>query len=1071
MNGSEPIEPVLEQLLHRLERVLPAQAPIQDFVHHNTLHGFQHLPFRDAVAAAQAVNGTPGFLPLGRFREYFHAGRITLEDLDDVLDETPALASAEAVSPGVSRRRVLLAGLLADFAGPPSASWAWWIEETRALVRVRPDLASAARARLLRGRSEAEVVGPLWRACADLQSHRPADGSPPPEAGEAISLWQLRLLRRSAQSQLGDLMASLGERLTLRGLMLRLTGRDVLKDFRTYLIRHLASHLDQGVAAWRNPARDRGFYAAWRASAHADPHFALSGLTAWEQTLERLPERSTEAISQALVSLGIEAPRWESYLERLAMELPGWSGMFFWRTEHPGYAGLGTPVAMADYLAVRLVLEHVHCQTLCGLHFKTEASLPGLRGYFRRHPFELLVRLALYSDDLPEWLADQAHRLVRAATARNDEEQDSEWLPVARLLAAWRRGEHEDFDVEAGATPPDRRAWTLFVLCQHLGIDADALATLGVEGADALLEGLSALTPELAGWVWLQAYERHYREQVFAALAANHGRGPWSDRTAAPAPPRAQLLFCMDDREEGIRRHLEERHPDIETLGAAAHFEVFIEYTGLGDAKPSNLCPVVAEPTHAVTERPTAEAAAAADRMLARRARRIVWKERLLQGSRRDPVRGALASVIAAPVMLGVMVGKALAPGVVGRAIERARTLADGEVPTRLSFCADLQGPATPDRPRAGLTDDEQADRVHAVLRNTGLTHRFAPLVVIVGHGSSSQNNPHLSAYDCGACSGRHSGPNARLLAAMANRPAVRALLCERGIDIPAGTWLVGCEHNTCDDSFTWLDREAVPSALVDDLGRLEADLRHAGQLHAQERCRRFASAPLGIGAADATKHVTGRRFDYSQARPELGHVTNAAVFVGRRAATRGVFWDRRMFLISYDPSQDPEGRVLEPLLLANSPVGAGISLEYYFSTVDNERYGCGTKVVHNITGLFGVMEGTSSDLRPGLPRQMIEIHEAMRLLLIVEHELPVLDALCARQRPLQELVGNGWVQLAVKDPRSRRIHRFVPGAGWIEWRDRGAVVPTVTSSEDWTRGRRDHLAPALIDAAARSAP
>jgi len=137
---------------------------------------------------------------------------------------------------------------------------------------------------------------------------------------------------------------------------------------------------------------------------------------------------------------------------------------------------------------------------------------------------------------------------------------------------------------------------------------------------------------------------------------------------------------------------------------------------------------------------------------------------------------------------------------------------------------------------------------------------------------------------------------------------------------------------------------------------------------------------------------------------------------------------------------------------------------------VDNERYGCGTKVVHNITGLFGVMEGTSSDLRPGLPRQMIEIHEAMRLLLIVEHELPVLDALCARQSPLQELVGNGWVQLAVKDPRSSRIHRFVRVRGGSSG---ATAAPSLRRCElgGLDPGRRDHLAPALIDAAARSTP
>jgi hypothetical protein len=192
-------------------------------------------------------------------------------------------------------------------------------------------------------------------------------------------------------------------------------------------------------------------------------------------------------------------------------------------------------------------------------------------------------------------------------------------------------------------------------------------------------------------------------------------------------------------------------------------------------------------------------------------------------------------------------------------------------------------------------------------------------------------------------------------------------------------------------------------------------------------------------------------------------------VFIGRRAATRGVFLDRRMFLISYDASQDPEGRVLGPLLLANGPVGAGISLEYYFSTINNERYGCGTKVVHNLTGLMGVMEGTSSDLRPGLPRQMIEIHEAMRLLIVVEHDVAVLDALYQRHPALQELVGNGWVQLAAKAAQTRTIHRFVPGRGWLEWGDSHAAVPVVARSGDWTRGKRDHLPPVLVEAAARS--
>jgi uncharacterized protein YbcC (UPF0753/DUF2309 family) len=1074
MSESKDLRARLEHLLHHLEHVLPAQAPIRDFVHHNTLHGFQHLPFREALTAAEAATGAQGFLPVEVSRQYFRQGRIDLSDLNAALDETPELEADKEVMHGITRREVLRLGLLHDFSVPPAPAWAWRVEELGMLERIDAAVPSQVRGRLLGGAGEGETLASLWAVCRKLHAaqaavagaardcvERTAESIPGEVEGEVGALWQVHLLHKEAETLLTDLLDRVGRGLTLGGLLLRLTGRDMLEDIRPYLVRHLASHLDQGLAAWHNPGREQGLYAAWRASAAADPVFALNDLDAWQQVLERLPADPVEAIRHALEDLGLEESRWEAYLENLAKELPGWSGMVLWRNDHPGYAGLATPIAMVDYLAVRLILEQVHGQRLCGLHFKTEASVAGLRGYLRHHPAELLVRFALYNENPPEWLADQGHRLVREATGRREEELDGDWQPVARLMAAWRAsgGEAED-------AIPGRGAWPLFLLAQHLGLNAARLETLGGEGAGALLACLADLSPECMGWVWLLAYERHYREQVFSALAANHGRGPWRDRPTAAVQPRAQLVFCMDDREEGFRRHLEEYNPDIETLGAAAHFSVFIRYSGLGDAQPTDLCPVVARPAHTIQEEPAADAEAASQSFLANRALRLKWKGRLLQGSRRDPAQGMLASVAGAPAALVNLAGKMLAPGALGNWFDEMRTLMEGRVPTRLRFTALEDTPASPETPRAGFTDKEQADRVQGFLRGIGLTCGFAPLVVIVGHGSNSLNNPHMSAYDCGACSGRHSGPNARLFAGMANRPQVRALLAERGIHIPAGTWFMGSEHNTCDDLVTWYDTESLPSTHVKSFNDLDTAMKHAGALHAQERSRRFMSASLAMDPQAAHRHVIGRRFDYSQARPELGHATNASAFIGRRAATRGAFFDRRIFLISYDCTLDPDGQALEPSLLANGPVGAGISLEYYFSTVDNQRYGCGTKVMHNVAGLLGVMDGAASDLRTGLPRQMIEIHEAMRLLIVVEHRLDVLTAIYQRQPPLQELIGNGWVQLAAKDPDSPAIHRFVPGKGWVPWDGAGTTLPKVMYSSDWVRGQREPLPPALIEMA-----
>ncbi len=288
------------------------------------------------------------------------------------------------------------------------------------------------------------------------------------------------------------------------------------------------------------------------------------------------------------------------------------------------------------------------------------------------------------------------------------------------------------------------------------------------------------------------------------------------------------------------------------------------------------------------------------------------------------------------------------------------------------------------------------------------------------------------------------------MFAALANRPTLRRRLAAQGLVIPETTYFLSAEHNTCDESLVWYDAQQLPASHHAAFAALRRNCEEAARLHAVERCRRFASAPPRPSLQQAGEHLANRRHDIAQVRPELGHATVAAAFVGRRTMSRGAFFDRRVFLISYDPLPDADGRVLEATLLAAGPVGAGINLEYY---------------------LFGVMQGASSDLRTGLPLQMVEIHEPMRLLVIVEQTLEIVSAIYQRQPALQELIGNGWIVLAAKHPQTGAIHLFAPATGWQDWQDsrnapNGQPMPALSEVErsaDWFAGQREPLPPALL--------
>ncbi|CRK59655.1 Hypothetical transmembrane protein coupled to NADH-ubiquinone oxidoreductase chain 5 homolog [Alloactinosynnema sp. L-07] len=889
---------MIGDLIDHAAHFLPAQGPLQTFIHHNTLHAFESMAFTDAVVAASRLYGTEPFLPERVFHDHVRAGRINAADIDAVVAaEIPH--GAEPIIPGGPNRLIFHSERLRYWIDIPAGHrLRWRLAETDALTEVTPLAAD-------RRRGESTDLTSLWThlTAVDTQAPTPAVGARPRES------------------------------------LLAETGVDADHLVHPVLIRVTAAFLDQGVAHWSMPGRAGGLLAAFRevyGGVAGPPDRFLRGLSTCLRAQHGWGSERT--ISWALAELRVARRDWGTVIADTLISLRGWAGMVRHLQERPDSAPVAAPPArLADYLAVQLTLD--------------------------------------------VFAARHVSRLPRRPVS----------TPDSSLALAYEA----------------------FILAQIMIVDLDVLAD--PRHAAAWLSQVNACDELTRRRLLHLAYEHRHREGFLGALAAHQ-------RVAQPAPDAEwQAVFCLDEREESMRRHLEEHDPAVETFGAAGFFGVAMRYQGHADVRSRPLCPVVVTPTKTVVEK-------VVEPGLGSRRRR--WRGRV--AGARTLGRGTVVTVGLGLWHAAALVGHCLFP----RATHRSIDALPRPPKTRLVL-------------EPEFTVEDMAEIVSGLLRTIGL--RCSPLVVLVGHGSSSMNNPHESAHDCGATGGGRGGPNARAFAAMANHPGVRARLRDMDVVIPDTTWFVGAYHNTADDTMTYFDTDLAPDGALD---RARASLATACASSAHERCRRFESASLTLPTHRATAHVHRHSVDISQPRPEYGHATNAVCVVGERSRTRGLFLDRRAFLVSYEPGNRG---LLDGLLRAVGPVCAGINLEYYFSSVDPVGYGCGTKLPHNITGLIGVMDGHSSDLRTGLPWQMVEIHEPVRLLLVVRADPDHLLEIMIGDPNLSLLAGNGWIQVVAWNPDADQMHLFADGA-FTPYVPADIELPTVDSSGEVYGGRRDHL-------------
>jgi uncharacterized protein YbcC (UPF0753/DUF2309 family) len=466
-----------------------------------------------------------------------------------------------------------------------------------------------------------------------------------------------------------------------------------------------------------------------------------------------------------------------------------------------------------------------------------------------------------------------------------------------------------------------------------------------------------------------------------------------------------QAIFCIDDRECSIRRYIESFDSQCETFGTPGFFGVEFYFKPNGGKFVTKVCPAPVTPRYLIKEKGD----------------KIAYQRDIhFSKNSHNFLTGWFITQT-----LGFWSAFKLFASIFYPSMTPAAASSLKHMDKNSSLTIENSEGESEDGLQIGFTVEEMALRVENVLKSMGLVKQFAPIVYVIGHGASSSNNPHYAAYDCGACSGRAGSVNARVFSFMANHTKVRALLAERGIDILENTQFVGGIRDTTRDEIVFFDTNKLNDVNRKFHAENEKVFLKALDYNAKERSRRFASVNSKDTPQNIHKQILQRSVSLFEPRPELNHATNAACIIGRRALSKGLFLDRRSFLNSYDYAVDPDGKYLLGILNAAAPVCGGINLEYYFSRVDNQKLGAGSKLPHNVMGLIGVANGTDGDLRPGLPSQMIEVHDPVRLLMIVEHKPEVVLQTIKINPATYEWFKNEWVVLAVIHPLSKEIFVF----------------------------------------------
>lgn len=500
--------------------------------------------------------------------------------------------------------------------------------------------------------------------------------------------------------------------------------------------------------------------------------------------------------------------------------------------------------------------------------------------------------------------------------------------------------------------------------------------------------------------------------------------------------PDLQAIFCIDVRSEIFRRALEQVAPSAETLGFAGFFGMLVEYLPFGANNAKNHLPILFNPTYRIREVPEGATEKELQNLYNKRQLRAgasdIWKT----------FKTSAASCFSFVESVGMLSAAKLVGNTMGWSRPVVHPNQKGLKPKELermipTFAELPELSKTETDLEAGIPEPQRANVAEFILKNMGLVRNFAPIVLLVGHGSSTLNNPQATGLDCGACAGQTGEVSARVAAALLNDPETRKRLAsDKGIVIPDDTFFIPALHDTTTDNVALFDIQSLPTSLGESLFRLETWLFQAGQISRLER-----AGLLGITDLSPEKisdNLKRRANDWSEVRPEWGLAGNAAFIAAPRSRTVGIKLSGRAFLHNYTWQDDQDFKTLELIMSAPMVVANWINMQYYGSMVDNRLFGSGNKVLHNVVGgSIGVLEGNAGDLRTGLAMQSLHngrewIHEPIRLHVVIEAPQSPIDEVIQKHTLVRELIENEWLYFFNMDSDGK-IHQRLSNGKWLE--------------------------------------